>query len=593
MKVLIFLVMAMLSPKVVSANDDFYVSADVTYEIGEESTKVLYAITIKNASTGVYAKDYTLVVKGGEVSKVRAFSEEGELETEVVSGEETRIKVYFDESAVGEGAERVFSIEYLDSSIVENFGEVREVAIPRLARDSIDAYIVRMRVPASFGRVAYMSPDATNSLATGGFITFYFDNLSSETGITAAFGEYQLFSFDLTYHLQNPLAIPVRMKVAIPPDTSYQKVYYETINPKPSNIYRDVDGNWIAVYSLGSRERLDVRAVGSAQIFSSAWRQFFTDEEAYANLGESEFWQTKDPALGEVASKLDTAREVYDYVVSALDYDYEKVTSGPNRLGALRALKNPDEAICTEFTDLFIALARAAGIPAREVNGYAYTDNARLRPLSLVADVLHAWPEYWDSERKVWVPVDPTWGDTTGGVDYFEKLDMRHLAFVMHNKDPEDPIPPGSYKLGANPQKDVFISAGGELASENSLSISISQGAGLPFGGIRLLAKIENPGPTALYDQKVELFYGNEKKHESIIPVLLPYESRTMEFTLPYAVFSGQTSGKVNLFVGQAASSFEPSSRMVRVRDAGAVVVFFSLGLGAIVVLKRRASAGR
>ena len=56
-----------------------------------------------------------------------------------------------------------------------------------------------------------------------------------------------------------------------------------------------------------------------------------------------------------------------------------------------------------EFTDLFVAIARAAGIPARESVGYAYTTNSRLRPLSLVTDVLHAWPEYYDADKKIWV----------------------------------------------------------------------------------------------------------------------------------------------------------------------------------------------
>jgi len=53
-----------------------------------------------------------------------------------------------------------------------------------------------------------------------------------------------------------------------------------------------------------------------------------------------------------------------------------------------------------EFTDLFIALSRAAGIPAREINGFAYTDDIRLRPLDLVTDMLHAWPEYYDEEKE-------------------------------------------------------------------------------------------------------------------------------------------------------------------------------------------------
>ena len=122
--------------------------------------------------------------------------------------------------------------------------------------------------------------------------------------------------------------------------------------------------------------------------------------------------------------------------MQTLEYDY---TLSSNRRGALTALAL-QKGLCTEFTDLFITLARAAGIPAREINGYAYTTDTRLRPLSLVTDVLHAWPQYWDTSREVWVSVDPTWAKTTGGVDYFHKLDFNHFAFAIHGQADDTPV---------------------------------------------------------------------------------------------------------------------------------------------------------
>jgi hypothetical protein len=57
---------------------------------------------------------------------------------------------------------------------------------------------------------------------------------------------------------------------------------------------------------------------------------------------------------------------------------------------------------CTEHTLLFVALARAEGIPAREVGGLAYVGGAR--PLF----GWHAWAEVHDGHQ--WVSIDPTWG---------------------------------------------------------------------------------------------------------------------------------------------------------------------------------------
>ncbi|HWC73812.1 MAG TPA: transglutaminase-like domain-containing protein, partial [Gemmatimonadales bacterium] len=50
---------------------------------------------------------------------------------------------------------------------------------------------------------------------------------------------------------------------------------------------------------------------------------------------------------------------------------------------------------CNEFTTLYVALARSAGLPARAVSGLIYT-NGRF--------YYHAWPEIY---LKDWIPVDP------------------------------------------------------------------------------------------------------------------------------------------------------------------------------------------
>ena len=95
--------------------------------------------------------------------------------------------------------------------------------------------------------------------------------------------------------------------------------------------------------------------------------------------------------------------------------------------------------------------------------GYANTQNSRLRPLSLASsttDILHAWPEFYD-EEKGWIQIDPTWGSTTGGLDFYTKLDFNHVTFVQKGYSSEYPLPAGSYKTALD-QKDVKV----EFASE-------------------------------------------------------------------------------------------------------------------------------
>ena len=127
-----------------------------------------------------------------------------------------------------------------------------------------------------------------------------------------------------------------------------------------------------------------------------------------------------------------------------------------------------------EYTDLFIALARAVGIPAREVNGFAYTADESHRPLSLRlqgGDVLHAWPEVYLPDSG-WVMIDPTWSSTSGE-DYFSVFDLSHIGFVRRGSSSEYPLPAGSYKAGLG-QRDVRVSFSTEVSAvEQSPQLSI------------------------------------------------------------------------------------------------------------------------
>jgi len=86
----------------------------------------------------------------------------------------------------------------------------------------------------------------------------------------------------------------------------------------------------------------------------------------------------------------------------------KKITVGvPSALGTLRSRRGD----CNEHAQLFVATARAAGIPARVAAGLAFLDGKFY---------YHAWPEIW-LER--WVAVDPTFGQFPA--------DASHLRFTI------------------------------------------------------------------------------------------------------------------------------------------------------------------
>ena len=596
-KVFLFFVLVVLLltfPKHSLGAGEFATDVTVNYKVEEEgTTQVSHTISLENLFSDLYATSYTLILDNIEPTNISVFEGTKSLPFKVSKeGEKSSLTIDFQEALVGKGKKRIFTVLFGETGFAARTGEVWEISIPRLSSDeNFRSYNVSFSVPATFGTEAYISPKPKEVKALEGRVIYFFDKEDVErTGVTAGFGAFQVFSFTLNYHLENPLGKSAKVDIALPPDTDLQRVYYQVINPKPENIDVDSDGNWLATYLLKSRERIDIEAKGSVQIFAAP-RPFpgTREETLQENLKEREFWETSNPKIKELAEKLKTPAAIYDYVWQTLSYDYERVRPNVERFGAAKALENPNNAICMEFTDLFIAIARAAGIPSREVNGFAYTENPAIQPLSLVADVLHAWPEYWDGVRSAWIPIDPTWASTTGGVDYFSKLDLRHFTFVIHGKDPQRPYPPGSYKLGPNPQKDVFVSFG-TLPKErvSHPEITVVTGRPIPFGPTKFNITIKNPGPVALYNLTPSLsFNGGTVKTESI-EVLPPYANYEIESAVPYSFLGRNTPETVTVLVADSQVQVPTNKNQIILESTVVLLlVLLILVLAILVKLKK------
>jgi hypothetical protein len=549
---IVSLVVLFLSPGRVEASEEFKIDVTTNYRVEPQGiVEVTQKIRIENLVSDLYATSFAIELDNIDPIAPHA-SENGQpisLESKKADSK-TILIANFPEALVGRGRVRNFEIVFSEDSFATRTGEIWEIAIPRLSDEAnFDSYALFLIVPESFGQEAYISPEPESRVSSEGETVYAFSQDSvSKSGITAGFGQFQVFSYVLNYHLENPIAKSAEVDIAIPPDTAFQKVYVSTIDPKPNNVYMDSDGNWLATYLLSPKQRIDVSVKGAVQIFASP-RPFFkpTREELEENLKPSEFWQVEDPRIINLAKELKTPEEIYKYVADTLSYDYERVRPNVARLGALSVLENPTQAICMEYTDLFIALARAAGIPAREVNGYAYSENPDIQPLSLVADVLHAWPEYYDYERGAWIPIDPTWGSTTGGVDYFNKLDLRHFTFVIHGKDPQVPFPPGSYKLGPNPQKDVFVNFG-QLPEKKTTTPKLElTPTAFSLSGRSFNIEIQNPGPVAIYDSPYYIYFDQEVHTKERIDVLLPFSNYQTQVRVPFSFLAKKTPGVVSV----------------------------------------------
>jgi transglutaminase-like putative cysteine protease len=497
---------ASISP--VFADDRFSVSSDATFTVEEDTTTtVTQRISIKNNTEYYYTPSYGMTIGYEDVENVTVTGPSGSIPfTTTDTPEGKRISITFSNRIVGLNRQNDFSVSFSSKEIAHHNGAVWEIQIPGIRNvNDFEMYKISVTVPELFGKPSIIKPQK-DYLYSGNSITFNKDSLG-ESGIFIVYGNEQYYSFNLDYHITNTNLFPIKTEIALPPTTNYQEVVIESIDPLPSDVYQDEDGNWLAEYNLTSQQKRTVNVKGKVKVSHTPKIEILSTQDRKKYITQQKNWELTSPEIKNAVKDLNTAKDIYEYVVKTLTYDYEKVAGENIRLGAKKSLQNPTNAVCLEFTDLFVALARAKGIPARSIEGYAHTENNRLRPLSLVKDVLHAWPEYYDDEKKMWIMVDPTWGNTTGGTDYFDVFDFDHIVFVRKGINSEYPIPAGGYKF-TEESKDIDIRFADKDTFQKTSYVSVTSNlpdhvlSAFPARGHVV---VQNTGNTLLRNKSVKI----------------------------------------------------------------------------------------
>lgn len=532
-----------------AAAGEFTANYDVSYAIAPTGvTIVTQTVNLVNRQTNLYPKQYTILLDTLNVKNIIARDDGGTVTPTMTQSEgKTEILLTFNKQVVGLGKQTTFTLRYENLDIAQKNGNIWEVNIPGITEDAdLGSYDVTIQTPPTFGAISYLKPPPADGKRWN-------REQMTRGGISAAYGDKQYAKLTLRYYLENPGVTTIVQEIVLPPSMPYQKVSIDALSPKPGDVVKDEDGNWIARYSLLAGQKLSIEATVSVTITLPGASKEETDLTPLVK--PLPYWESEDPAIKELAARFTTPRQIYDYVVATLGYDYERVKTNPKRKGAAEALKTPKNSICMEFTDLFIAIARASGIPARELVGYAHTTNAKLRPLSLVSDVLHAWPEYYDREKRMWIPVDPTWGDTTGGVDYFDTLDFNHIVFTIHGRSSSQPLPAGFYREDGREGKDVTVEFLETAAPQANATLipRIEFPKTLTAGfAARGLVTVENTSGVSATDVSVTVEtspfpYTITKKYQTIAP----YSRLTIPLSVSVPSSQPKEKGTVTVMAGK------------------------------------------
>lgn len=556
-----------------SAKEQFSTTLETTYIVAENGyTKVSHAFTITNLQPLFSVTQYALQISSPTITNISVKNGQNKdiPFLAVATDVHTSIAITFPDQIVGQGKQRIFTISFtdLDASIIS--GQVLEVAVPKIKDPQMySKYTVSLITPIRFGSANKVNPEKyTTTITEQGVKTSFSEN--HFTGVNAIFGTEQTFDLSLKYHLSNPSSTVRLAQIALPPDTSYQRMIYSQLDPLPQEIEQDIDGNWIATYRIPATTTMTVLAKLKANLTMEPNPEVLVTPPTAIHTKGTEYWPINSDIIKKTAEKYTTAQDIYTFTAENLSYDYSLLTKDPVRLGADKVLANPLQALCQEFTDVFIALARKNNIPARRLTGYAHTENTQLRPLSLVDDVLHAWPEYYNQEKKLWIPVDPTWASTSGGINYFDQLDLNHIVFTINGESSQRPYPAGSYKTAQAQGKDVEVSFGAKpLVPEPNYTISFSK----PMLGLAPFLRqpyitIENISGAAQYSQILTLSVISGTKddvsseillwpqNEIIIPSFPPFQKRDFSSIALQKGSIFPTQGTIQVTYGETSSQF-------------------------------------
>lgn len=203
-----------------------------------------------------------------------------------------------------------------------------------------------------------------------------------------------------------------------------QRVYFESVSPLPKDIYRDTEGNILAMFEVPANQESIIKIVGYILVeqdeLRDDWDFFDINYHDYLEeikgseyitryLGPTKYWQVNDALIKQEANTLKEGQETllgviranYEYINEQLEYDQDKATSENERIGAKEALLG-GPSVCMEYADVMISLLRAQGIPSRAAIGYA-----NLRETVPNEQVRHQWVQIWIPEYG-WLSVDPT-----------------------------------------------------------------------------------------------------------------------------------------------------------------------------------------
>lgn len=366
-------------------------------------------------------------------------------------------------TAVGTGETRTFDVRYTNYGLSEQNGALLDIFAPGFSdnfqfqtNNTVFTFKTRVLVAKNLGEINFAVPNSKLKSTNPVYYEYSFPQESLiGTNIWVQIGTTQYFGFTLTQHVTASETVNKgyynEYNLVIPRDIIEsevtQKVYFNTFNPPPKHVIQDEEGNLIATFKILSSEDAIITITGFAEVsktgFDVTTENSGTlsqiDSYTYARyLAPAAYWEVDAPEIQQLANELKgTETNVYeileidyDHIVDTIDYSEVKRFGINERQGALKTLQG-GAAVCMEYSDLYLSVARAQGIPTRAAFGFGYDPR-----LGEDEQEAHQWVQSYIPEQDKWISIDVTWGESgpalIGG-------DLNHFYTHVAVTDPDTP----------------------------------------------------------------------------------------------------------------------------------------------------------
>ena len=233
-------------------------------------------------------------------------------------------------------------------------------------------------------------------------------------------------TYENTITNNGPSTLTATTYFAVPPSLPNQEIKEITFSPDSFIMVIDNWGQQIAYYTRNidvgktstvsytveatlyyMRYNIDPDEV-TGEIPKDILDRYTTDEEMY-KINDPVIMGAVEEAVGDEENLYWKAWKIHDYIKSHLYYKND------HRWDDAPTVLSQGHGSCTEYTWLFIAMCRAAGIPARYVGGTHYGGHGQVPYYDTAG---HRWAQIY-LPNYGWIPVDVTFDDSGGGHTYF------------------------------------------------------------------------------------------------------------------------------------------------------------------------------